>query len=564
MIQLSRQPFRSLFLPVWGLAVVGAIPALAGCACTEPTPPAPTQPAATSTPDPVPTVTASSTASAAATATAAPEASASATAAPLAAPIATGPRIWGKSRFTWIHTDPFHTGGWTGWIGLGGSAPLKGGSLETARLGGGGAASSISGGRACTAWYAIEPAGYVCAGDLASVDPKDPLTAWLIENTGHADSPWPFEYGESLGAPRYTHIPTPAEMRQTEWDLEKHVANMAKVRGLTSAEEIAKIDKDLVGVNLDPAGVPAPTLVDVTVFVREGRKHIALGSTVAWVREFDVTYPNGELGLTTRTFLLTSDHAIVPKDRVKPYPKSQFKGVMLSDDVKLPIAYFRKTPRPKFKRDDAGNMVPTGESWGARTWTMVTGEEVMVGKDRYVVTREPGVFAKAEDATVITVATPPSNKILEAQGRGTWLDVSVLGGWLVAYEKTKPVFVTLISPGRGGIPYPGIDPLETASTPLGNFRVDGKFLWSSMVSSTNKDLIHSEVQYIQNFHGPHALHGAYWHEVFGEPKSGGCINLSPIDSKWVFEFTEPALPAGWNGIRSGNDAPYATIVAVHR
>ena len=450
-----------------------------------------------------------------------------------------------------------------GYVGLGGSVALKGGSLAASQVGGA-PGSAASGGRGCTGWYAIEPSGFVCTGDLASVDPADTLTSWLIDNAGNADSPWPFEYAESLGTPRYTRLPTPAEMRQTEWDLEKHVANMAKARDAKSPEEIAQIDKDLVGVDLTYAGVPAPEMPEVTVFVRVSSKSTALGSTVAWVRQFDVTYPNGEFGLTKRTWLLTSDHALVPKDRVRPYPRSQFQGVMLSDDVKLPLAFFRKTPRPKYKREADGTMKPTGDTWPAKGHTMVTGEEVVVGADRYLVTREPGIFAKADDAVVAAIATPPSDKIREATGRGTWLDVSVLGGWLVAYEKTKPVFATLISPGRGGIPYPGIDPLATASTPLGNFRVDGKFLWASMVSSTNKDLVHSEVQYVQNFHGPHALHGAYWHDVFGEPKSGGCINLSPIDSKWIFEFTEPALPPGWHGLRSTDQAGYATIVAVHR
>jgi hypothetical protein len=542
-----------------------AVAVLPGCACSEPTPPPPAAPAAGAAASPDETGgTSSETASASASASAAPEPSTVASAAP--APPVAGTRIWGKSRFTWIHSSPFNTEGWTGYIGLGGSVALKGGSLEAARVGGLGMAGggAISGGRGCTAWFAIEPAGFVCTGDLASVDPADPLTASLIDNAGRADSPWPFEYGESLGTPRYTHLPTPAEMRQSEWDLEKHLANMAKARAAKTPEEIAAIDKELVGVDLTPAGVPAPPITEVTVFVRVGNKNTALGSTVAWIRQFDVTYPNGELGLTTRTFLLTSDHALVPKDRVRPYPKSQFKGVALGDEVHLPIAYFRKTPHPKYKREADGSMVPTGETWPAKAWTMVTGEDVTVGADRYLVTREEGIFAKAEDANVVTLATPPSDKIVQAEGRGTWLDISILGGWLVAYEKTKPVFATLISPGRGGIPFPGIDPLRTASTPLGNFRVDGKFLWATMVSSSNSDLIHSEVQYVQNFHGPHALHGAYWHDVFGEPKSGGCINLSPIDSKWIFEFTEPSLPAGWHGIRSTDQHGYATIVAVHR
>lgn len=434
---------------------------------------------------------------------------------------------------------------------------LKGGSVEAAR-------AAAPGGRGCKAWYAIEPAGFVCEGETASLDPSETVTAALLRDAGRADSPWPFEYGESLGAPRYTHVPTPDEMRQTEWDLEAHLAKVARAREAKSREEIVAIDKSFEGADFSFSGQPAPELPELSPFVREGRKFVVTGSTVAWTRSFDVAYPDGKYGLTKRTFVLTSDFAIVPKDRVRPYPRSQFKGVALGDDVKLPIAFFRKSPRPKYRRGADGKMEPTGEAWAARAWTMVTGEEVLDGDERYVETREEGLFAKAEDATVIREATPPSGKILEAQGRGTWLDVSVLGGWLVAYEKTRPVFVTLISPGRGGVPLRGKDPLETASTPIGNFRVDGKFRWATMVSSSNSDIVHTDVQYVQNFHGPHALHGAYWHDVFGEPKSGGCVNLSPIDAKWVFEFTEPALPAGWHGIRSGNGSTYATIVSVHR
>src|SRR6202042_2522332 len=98
------------------------------------------------------------------------------------------------------------------------------------------------------------------------------------------------------------------------------------------------------------------------------------------------------------------------------------------------------------------------------------------------------------DASVARVAERPA--MLEAMtgGRKTWLDVSILGGTLVAYEGDVPVFATLISPGRGGIPEGGKDPLETASTPTGTFRVDGKFVTATMVSSTNDLLVHTEVQ----------------------------------------------------------------------
>ena len=121
---------------------------------------------------------------------------------------------------------------------------------------------------------------------------------------------------------------------------------------------------------------------------------------------------------------------------------------------------------------------------------------------------------------------------------------------MIAYEDTKPVFATLIAPGRGGVPTKGIDPIETASTPVGAFRVDGKFWTGTM---TNKAFVHADVPYVLNFHGAHALHMAYWHDNWGEKTSGGCINLSPEDSRWFFLWSEPAIPPGWHGMRSDKE-----------
>ena len=188
------------------------------------------------------------------------------------------------------------------------------------------------------------------------------------------------------------------------------------------------------------------------------------------------------------------------------------------------------------------------------------------GKATYLATKEPGVFVLESEASVVRAASAPMGRPDPSSGLGrhTWLDISVLDGWLVAYEGMTPIFATLIAPGRGGVPFGDRDPLETASTPTGNFRVDGKFATATMVSSTNDTIVHTEVQFVQNFHGPHALHGAYWHDAWGEQKSGGCINLAPMDAKRVFEWSEPKLPDGWYGIRSVPDVGAATVVSVHK
>lgn len=39
-----------------------------------------------------------------------------------------------------------------------------------------------------------------------------------------------------------------------------------------------------------------------------------------------------------------------------------------------------------------------------------------------------------------------------------------------------------------------------------------------------------------------ALHGTYWHNDFGRPRSHGCINLTPTAAKWFYRWTFPVVP----------------------
>ena len=47
-----------------------------------------------------------------------------------------------------------------------------------------------------------------------------------------------------------------------------------------------------------------------------------------------------------------------------------------------------------------------------------------------------------------------------------------------------------------------------------------------------------EVPWTCYFYSGYALHGAYWHDGFGIPRSHGCVNLSLYDSWWIFQWSE--------------------------
>jgi lipoprotein-anchoring transpeptidase ErfK/SrfK len=39
-----------------------------------------------------------------------------------------------------------------------------------------------------------------------------------------------------------------------------------------------------------------------------------------------------------------------------------------------------------------------------------------------------------------------------------------------------------------------------------------------------------------------SFHGTYWHNQYGQPRSHGCINLTPQDALWIYRWTSPAVP----------------------
>jgi hypothetical protein len=265
-----------------------------------------------------------------------------------------------------------------------------------------------------------------------------------------------------------------------------------------------------------------------------------------------------------RTWLLTPDMTVVPAERVRVYRATSFRGVELGDDTKLPLAWIRKHPRPKWRRVESGRIGPTEDAWGLRSAVGLTGRRVAQDGQVFLETVEPSTFLDEADATVVDdhVERPriagPDDK---------WIRVSIESGTLTAYEGDRAVFATLVSPGVGGrspLKYPSVHTLAVRhNTPLGVHRIQFKDRFSVMSPDPEqKKFFISDVPYIQYFYGPFALHATYWHEDFGEPKSGGCINLSPADAERLFAWTDPDLPPGWHAVRPGGPNGRGTVVQV--
>jgi lipoprotein-anchoring transpeptidase ErfK/SrfK len=378
----------------------------------------------------------------------------------------------------------------------------------------------VKSGSGCPAFYAVAPKGYVCVdGEKATLDPHDPVYEALAKHAPNLESPWPFTYGESKG--------------------------VRKRKALADFET--------------PAWPPG---------LQDSRDEVAARSTVAWTDELEAS---------GASWLWTSDLGFVRKDRVVPYTKSEFQGIHLGPNLTLPLAFFRRIPRPKYRLESDGRLTATDTTWTRLSWVKLTGRTQQVGHRLFRETAEEAegglLWVDDHDATVVQPAgaetpwkTPIRSSADEPSAEHrTWIEIAALSGWLVAYEDDRPVFATLISAGKLGAVKPGSgQPQPPATTPLGSYRIRTKYLTTTLVSDLDDgtDFIHAEVPWSQHFYDKYLLHTAYWHDAWGEGRSGGCVNLSPIDAQWLFGWTDPKIPEGWHAYRTADDDP-ATVVVIH-
>jgi len=241
---------------------------------------------------------------------------------------------------------------------------------------------------------------------------------------------------------------------------------------------------------------------------------------------------------------------------------------VIGGDAALPIGWFRGAPRPKFRRGELGVLTDSGERWAQRTWVGLTGEIIEQNGVSYYETREAGYYAREDE---ISVVREPKTLPKNISPDENWIDVSLGEGTLSLFEGRRVVYSTLMSPGAGGrTPRASMSVDELvrhAYTPLGTYRVAVKYRSAQMTPEDKPDpekFWIADVPYTQYFRAPFAIHTAYWHEDFGMPKSGGCVNLSPIDARAVFAWTEPRVPDEWWSVRSNPSGSEGTKIVIRR
>ena len=452
------------------------------------------------------------------------------------------PRMAATDYFAYIYKKPKKEGLALGYVRMGTSVPLKSDTPVTRE--------------GCKrGWYAVEPRGFICLEDRTTLDLSDPYYRALKEVGPDSNATWPYYYAFSNGAPMYSRLPTAEEQEKAEKKFGEPGTYVQLPLWSRGHEELLSTEP------IAPTG-PIPAIFDGKRSIYGGLRNpktlvwrtATNGTLLAYAKAFEA---NG------RTWLVTPDLMLVPADRVRKIKRSTFHGVNVAEGWDLPIAWNRtKGEKPKLHRDDTGKLTESADVIPAKTPVKIRPDKVTQGGEVFFELREePGVFVRESDVTVTWQRTQLPNGVKPGQ---KWIEAKILPGTLTAYGGLTPVRATMFSPGKGGVPVPGMDHERYATTAIGFFPLEWKERIATMTNENGepKILWYTDVPRIQYLKAPLAMHVAYWHEDFGNPKSAECVNISAMDGQWLFDWTEPFLPEGWGAIRPGGGNGPSTPVVV--
>ncbi len=385
-------------------------------------------------------------------------------------------------------------------------------------------------------FWGVEPTGFVC-GRQVSTDPEH-ILARALSRRPDRRSPMPYFYGKSrqLPPPFYNRVPTIEQQRRTEPEL-----NLSRAGQAQWASWVGD---------------------DVPEFLRDGQATlkfngerrsllaVSAGRPIA-DSAFAFLYLFQEQG---RAYGLSTDLSVLPLDHLSPVRPSEFAGVPLGRGLELPLVFVRRRNVQLFGGHPLRG-IRVERTVHHREAFSLTGDVHHVGGQTFVGVKSGQWLL--DGSHLVRVPALAEQPRWATSGR-TWVDISLRQQTLVAYEGTRPVYATLISSGRGS----GSETETDFATVEGQFLIHTKHVTATMDSDEPGDEFDlRDVPYVQYFDGNYALHAAFWHDAFGAPRSHGCVNLSPLDARWLFEWTEPKVPERWHSAKS---LLRGTLVSIHQ
>ncbi len=424
-------------------------------------------------------------------------------------------------------------------------------------------------------WHGLPQGGYACASRGLVVDPDRPPYMHRPPPPPRLEGPIPYDYAyvRKWNSPMWWRVPTQEEfaaameqraIREAQREGkplpgEKPAADSAAAPAeprddLPSVTDADHGDADAVEPKPAPAADPAPVspapASPAEPVEPQPPVKLPLNPDNPWLEKGFFIALADKISENGHTWWRTARGGYVNAADAYGFAAKDFQGTELPEGTEFPFGFVYSAKGTKlYELTDDGKLKAI-DTLPHRTFVDVKDETEIKGKT-YLLTEE-GQLVRKDDVRLAEQQQLPEG--LEPWER--WIDISLSKQMLVAYEGTRPVYVTLVSTGRKGTPE---EPFET---PTGRWRIRSKHVSTTMDGNSASDGNYSiqDVPWTMFFEGSYAVHGAFWHEGFGRVRSHGCVNLGPTDARWLFFWTTPILPEGWHGVHAQKDAPGTTVI----
>ncbi len=228
-----------------------------------------------------------------------------------------------------------------------------------------------------------------------------------------------------------------------------------------------------------------------------------------------VAYTATKMGENGTTYYLINYGWIAAED-LRPLTPSTFSGILITREISFRFGWVLK---------DADSVDAEGKSLRAYSRFDLIHEVppavqkdgfISIGNDEWL----PQETVALVDPKVPADAGPDTCRFIYANLAAETLSV---------YNGCKLIFATLIASGKNSWTF------------TGRFAILNKWDYLTINSPdwSASDYYMEGIPYFMSYAGDFGFHGNYWNADFGSASSHGCINLSPVDARWLF---------GWSGL----------------
>ena len=226
----------------------------------------------------------------------------------------------------------------------------------------------------------------------------------------------------------------------------------------------------------------------------------------------------GKTSVQGAAFYQINPGEFMPAEAIEEFRPSGFAGTHFAASPGTAVGWFITNVQPSAVPGQPPD--PNAPYAGKYQYFQVLGVQRVGEWNWYLI--GPDQWVEQRNVALVQPAPPPGSD-------GAVIAVDTYEQTMGVYQNGQLIFATLVSSGSRYFP-----------TRPGTFKVWAKLKYGRMTGAYRPDrsdyYFLEDVPWILYYDGDRALHGAYWHDHFGTKGSHGCVNLSPRDARWLYDY----------------------------